>query len=51
MGQTKTNDFQMAYAFEASPGVLGGSPIWKTIEPNNIPAFGDTISKVARECS
>ncbi len=48
MGQTKTNDFSMAYAFEASPGVLGGSPIWKTIEPNGIPSFGDTISKVAR---
>lgn len=49
MGQTKTNNFGLQYAEESSPGVLGGSPVWKILEPNNIPTFGADTTKVARE--
>lgn len=49
MGQTKTNNFGLQYAEEASPGVLGGSPVWKVLEPNNIPTFGAETTTVARE--
>lgn len=49
MGQTKTNNFSMSYAKETSPGVLGGSPEWKLLEPNNIPTFGAETETVARE--
>ncbi len=48
MGQTKTNNFGLQYAIEATPGVLGGSPAWKQLEPNNIPRYGVEISTVAR---
>ena len=49
MGQTKTNNFGLQYAEEASPGVLGGSPIWKQLEPNNISTYGSETETVARE--
>lgn len=49
MGQTKTNNFALAYAFESTtPGVLPGSPSWKQLEPNNIPTYGAEISTVER---
>jgi hypothetical protein len=48
MGQTKTNNFSIAYAEETSPGVLGGSPVWKTLEPNNITEWGGEYETVAR---
>jgi hypothetical protein len=49
MGQTKTNNFGLSYAEETSPGVLGGSPVWKILEPNNIPSYGAETTTVARE--
>lgn len=49
MGQTKTNNFSLAFAFESAvPGVLPGSPVWKELEPNNIPTFGSTTTTVSR---
>lgn len=49
MGQTKTNNFSLAYAVESAvPGVLPGSPLWKQLEPNNIPAYGSTMTSSAR---
>lgn len=50
MGQTKTNNFTMSYAVESAvAGVLGGSPSWKSIEPNSIPDFGTEITTVSRQ--
>ena len=48
MAQVLTNNTTLAYAIESSPGVLPGSPSWKTLEPNNIGAFGAEITTVAR---
>lgn len=49
MGQTKTNNFALAYAIESAvPGVLPGSPLWKQLEPNNIPAYGSTNTTSSR---
>lgn len=48
MGRVTTNSIGLAYAREASLGVLPGSPAWKLAEPNNINRFGAQISRVAR---
>lgn len=55
MSRVLTNDCALAYALETTEtagssgiGVLPGSPVWKTLEPNEISAFGATISTVAR---
>lgn len=45
----KTSGVSLSYAVESStPGVLPGSPIWKLVEPEDIGAFGATISTTAR---
>lgn len=49
MGRVSTNLVSLAYSVEASLGVLAGSPYWKLLEPNNITAFGATVTKVARD--
>lgn len=46
MGRVLTNNVNMAYAVESSLGVAGST--WYNLEPNEIGAFGATISKVAR---
>lgn len=48
MAQVLTNNTTLAYAIEQSPGVLPGSPTWKSLEPNNIGSFGAEITTVAR---
>ena len=48
MGRTLTNNVSLAYAIEASLGVLPGSPDWKLLEPNTINSLGATITTVAR---
>ena len=48
MGRVKTNDISLAYAIELTPGVLPGSPVWKSLEPNDIGAFGANISTTER---
>lgn len=48
MARTITNETNWAYALEASPGVLPGSPTWFNIEPNSIGDFGATIQAVRR---
>lgn len=49
MAQVKTNNISLQIAVEASLGVLPGSPVWYTLEPNDIGDFGATITTVARE--
>ncbi len=48
MSRVLTNNTSLAYAIEASLGVLPGSPTWFELEPNSIGAFGAEISTVAR---
>lgn len=48
MGRTLTNNFSLAYAVQDSFGVLGASPAWKRVEPNNVSSFAPEISTVAR---
>lgn len=48
MGRVLSNAATISFAREASLGVLPGSPAWFELEPNNITAWGTTISKEAR---
>ena len=51
MSRVSTNTVSLAYAVEASLGVLPGTPdapLWKRLEPNTITAFGPTIATVSR---
>jgi len=48
MSRVATNTVSLAYAIEASLGVLAGSPVWKLVEPNAITAFGPKLGTVAR---
>ena len=48
MARTLTNNMSLAYAVEASVGTLPGSPTWKLLEPNDLGAYGATITTVAR---
>jgi Phage tail tube protein len=48
MSRVSTNTVSLAYAIEASLGVLPGSPVWKLLEPNTINTFGPDISTVSR---
>lgn len=48
MGRVLTNNTGLAYSIEASPGVLAGSPKWKTLEPNSFGKIGAEIKTVAR---
>lgn len=48
MSRVLTNNTTLAFAQEASVGVLPGSPTWFLLEPNTIGAFGAEVSAVAR---
>jgi len=48
MARVLTNNVSLQYAIEDSIGVLPGSPLWKLTEPNNISAYGASITTVAR---
>jgi hypothetical protein len=48
MGRVVTNATSLSVAREASLGVLPAEPQWFELEPNNIPAWGTTISKETR---
>ncbi len=48
MARVLTNNVSLQYAVEASIGVLPGSPLWRLLEPNNISAYGASITTVAR---
>lgn len=48
MSRVSTNTVGLAYAIEDSLGVLPGSPVWKSLEPNDIGTFGAAVSKVSR---
>jgi hypothetical protein len=50
MGKVNSNDLAFAYAREATgqPGVLPVTPIWKAIEPNAAPNWGNEVKTVAR---
>lgn len=48
MARVLTNATAFAVARQTSRGVLGGSPVWRGLEPNNISAFGASIETVAR---
>lgn len=39
-GRTLTNKWSLSYIKEATPGVLPGSPLWQTLEPNAITKWG-----------
>jgi hypothetical protein len=47
MGRTLTNNFQLQYGIEATPGDIPTSG-WKLLEPNAITTFGSTITTVER---
>lgn len=49
MGRVLTNNISIQAARESSLGVLGGSPDWKLLEPNDVSAFGATITNVRRQ--
>lgn len=49
MGRVAVNQTSVSFAIEASLGILPGAPTWKLTEPNDITAFGATITKVARD--
>lgn len=46
MGRVSTNNVGLSYAIESALGVPGTS--WTQLEPNDISAFGATITKVSR---
>lgn len=48
MARVLTNNVSLQYTVESSIGVLPGSPQWKLLEPNNISAYGASITTVAR---
>jgi hypothetical protein len=48
MARVLTNNVALQYAIETSIGVLPGSPLWRLLEPNNISAYGASITTVSR---
>lgn len=48
MGRVLTNTISLEVATEQTPGVLPGSPIWRTVEPNGIGKFGPSLKKMER---
>ena len=48
MTRVLTNNTTVSVSVEASLGVLEASAAWEELEPNDIPSYGATISKVAR---
>lgn len=48
MSRVLTNNVSLQYAIESSLGTLPGSPQWKLLEPNNISAYGASISTTPR---
>jgi hypothetical protein len=49
MGRVSTNNTVWKFAEEDTPGVLPVSPVWRILEPEDIPDFGAEIETVARE--
>lgn len=47
-GSAATNETTISYAIEQTPGNLPGSPVWKSLEPNDISTFGATIATTPR---
>ena len=48
MARVLSQETSLAYAIEASTGVLPGSPVWRKLEPNNINSYGASINTVVR---
>lgn len=48
MARVLTNNVTLQYTIETSIGVLPGSPLWESLEPNNISAYGASITTVSR---
>lgn len=48
MARVLTNNVALQYAVETSIGVLPGSPLWRLLEPNNVSAYGASITTVSR---
>jgi hypothetical protein len=48
MSRVLTNNVGLQFAIESSIGVLPGSPLWRTLEPNSIGSFGASITTVER---
>lgn len=48
MGRVLTNATSVAYARQQAFDVLGGSPAWKTLEPNGITKATPDLTKVSR---
>lgn len=48
MGRVKTREITLAYAVESSLGVLPGTPLWKSLEPNGLSVFGAEITQTPR---
>lgn len=48
MARVLTNNTALAFARQTSRGVLGGSPVWESLEPNSIGKFGPEIATTPR---
>lgn len=44
-----SNVTNLAYAFEASAGVLPGTPVWVPLEPNGYNNFGGNLTRLTRQ--
>lgn len=48
MGRVLTNNTSLQYAIQQAFGTLGGSPSWKTVEPNGSITFGASTTSESR---